>query len=146
MSSRVPKTTPTSTLCPPALNPPPFLVYRASPRHTLARCGSSFLCRCNQQIAASALLVKMPDVVRSTVQKAVVVLASKPIFGPIRYALQHSSIERDLPYHQRQTGCRNDRALQPARLHGFEHPRRLWRVTGSFDTKSNDGEGAADGD
>ncbi|KAI5897126.1 uncharacterized protein SCHCODRAFT_01171131 [Schizophyllum commune H4-8] len=39
---------------------------------------------CNQQIAASALLVKMPDVVRSTVQKAVVVLASKPIFGPIR--------------------------------------------------------------
>ncbi|KAL1745824.1 transport protein Avl9-domain-containing protein [Schizophyllum fasciatum] len=39
---------------------------------------------CNQQIAASALQVKMPDVVRSTVQKAVVVLASKPIFGPIR--------------------------------------------------------------
>ncbi|KAJ7213890.1 transport protein Avl9-domain-containing protein [Mycena pura] len=39
---------------------------------------------CNQQIAASALLVKMPDVSRSTVQKAVVVLASKPIFGPIR--------------------------------------------------------------
>ncbi|KAJ7780744.1 transport protein Avl9-domain-containing protein [Mycena maculata] len=39
---------------------------------------------CNQQIAASALLVKMPDVTRSTVQKAVVVLASKPIFGPIR--------------------------------------------------------------
>ncbi|KAJ6582813.1 transport protein Avl9-domain-containing protein [Mycena sp. CBHHK59/15] len=30
---------------------------------------------CNQQIAASALLVKMPDVTRSTVQKAVVVLA-----------------------------------------------------------------------
>ncbi|KAJ7741325.1 transport protein Avl9-domain-containing protein [Mycena metata] len=39
---------------------------------------------CNQQIAASALLVRMPDVTRSTVQKAVVVLASKPIFGPIR--------------------------------------------------------------
>ncbi|KAJ6611394.1 transport protein Avl9-domain-containing protein [Mycena sp. CBHHK59/15] len=39
---------------------------------------------CNQQIAASALLVKMPDVTRSTVQKAVVVLASKPVFGPIR--------------------------------------------------------------
>ncbi|KIY71988.1 hypothetical protein CYLTODRAFT_418366 [Cylindrobasidium torrendii FP15055 ss-10] len=39
---------------------------------------------CNQQIAAAALLVKMPDVTRSTVQKAVVVLASKPIFGPIR--------------------------------------------------------------
>ncbi|KAK1220665.1 hypothetical protein PQX77_016491 [Marasmius sp. AFHP31] len=39
---------------------------------------------CNQQIASSALLVKGPDVTRSTVQKAVVVLASKPVFGPIR--------------------------------------------------------------
>ncbi|KAG6815037.1 hypothetical protein H0H87_005684, partial [Tephrocybe sp. NHM501043] len=39
---------------------------------------------CNQQIASSALLVKPPDVTRSTVQKAVVVLASKPVFGPIR--------------------------------------------------------------
>ncbi|CAK5270526.1 unnamed protein product, partial [Mycena citricolor] len=39
---------------------------------------------CNQQIASTALLVKTPDVTRSTVQKAVVVLASKPIFGPIR--------------------------------------------------------------
>ncbi|KAJ3866537.1 transport protein Avl9-domain-containing protein [Lentinula novae-zelandiae] len=39
---------------------------------------------CNQQIAASALLVKTPDVTRSTVQKAVVVLASKPVFGPIK--------------------------------------------------------------
>ncbi|KAF7314639.1 UDENN domain-containing protein [Mycena kentingensis (nom. inval.)] len=42
---------------------------------------------CNQQIASSALLVKLPDVTRSTVQKAVVVLASKPIFGPIRNKL-----------------------------------------------------------
>ncbi|KAG6919256.1 hypothetical protein DXG01_008052 [Tephrocybe rancida] len=42
---------------------------------------------CNQQIASSALLVKMPDVTRSTVQKAVVVLASKPVFGPIRAKL-----------------------------------------------------------
>ncbi|KAL0069134.1 hypothetical protein AAF712_003820 [Marasmius tenuissimus] len=39
---------------------------------------------CNQQISSSALLVKGPDVTRSTVQKAVVVLASKPVFGPIR--------------------------------------------------------------
>ncbi|KAF9262933.1 hypothetical protein L218DRAFT_1077588 [Marasmius fiardii PR-910] len=39
---------------------------------------------CNQQIASSALLFKPPDVTRSTVQKAVVVLASKPVFGPIR--------------------------------------------------------------
>ncbi|KAF9465242.1 transport protein Avl9-domain-containing protein [Collybia nuda] len=42
---------------------------------------------CNQQISASALLVKGPDVTRSTVQKAVVVLASKPVFGPIRAKL-----------------------------------------------------------
>ena len=41
--------------------------------------------RCNQQIAASSLLVKGSDVTRSTVQKAVVVLAAKPVFGPIRY-------------------------------------------------------------
>ncbi|KAF5317501.1 hypothetical protein D9619_013175 [Psilocybe cf. subviscida] len=43
---------------------------------------------CNQQIAASALLVKGPDVTRSTVQKAVVVLAAKPVFGPIREKLR----------------------------------------------------------
>ena len=42
--------------------------------------------RCNRQIAASDLLVKTDDITRSTVQKAVVVLASKPIFGPIRLA------------------------------------------------------------
>lgn len=42
--------------------------------------------RCNRQIAASDLLVKTGDITRSTVQKAVVVLASKPIFGPIRLA------------------------------------------------------------
>ena len=41
--------------------------------------------RCNRQIAASVLLVKDADVTRSIVQKAVVVLASKPLFGPIRY-------------------------------------------------------------
>jgi len=39
---------------------------------------------CNRQISTSALLVKDPDMTRSTVQKAVVVLASKPVFGPIR--------------------------------------------------------------
>ncbi|OAX44321.1 hypothetical protein K503DRAFT_679112 [Rhizopogon vinicolor AM-OR11-026] len=39
---------------------------------------------CNRQIAASALLVKDVDVTRSIVQKAVVVLVSKPVFGPIR--------------------------------------------------------------
>lgn len=46
----------------------------------------TFVLRCNQQIAASSLLVKSPDVTRSIVQKAVVVLASKPVFGPIRLA------------------------------------------------------------
>ncbi|KAI0770101.1 transport protein Avl9-domain-containing protein [Fomes fomentarius] len=39
---------------------------------------------CNRQISTADLLVKGPDVTRSTVQKAVVVLASKPVFGPIR--------------------------------------------------------------
>ncbi|TBU44434.1 transport protein Avl9-domain-containing protein [Dichomitus squalens] len=39
---------------------------------------------CNRQISSAELLAKGPDVTRSTVQKAVVVLASKPVFGPIR--------------------------------------------------------------
>ncbi|KAH8114416.1 transport protein Avl9-domain-containing protein [Phellopilus nigrolimitatus] len=39
---------------------------------------------CNRQIKAADLLFKDEDVTRSTVQKAVVVLASKPVFGPIR--------------------------------------------------------------
>ncbi|KAI0042041.1 hypothetical protein FA95DRAFT_1610516 [Auriscalpium vulgare] len=42
---------------------------------------------CNRQIATSALLVKEPDMTRSTVQKAVVVLASQPVFGPVRERL-----------------------------------------------------------
>jgi hypothetical protein len=40
---------------------------------------------CNRQIRSAELLVKDQDVTRSTVQKAVVVLASKPVFGPIRF-------------------------------------------------------------
>jgi hypothetical protein len=39
---------------------------------------------CNRQIAASALAVRGPDVTRSTVQKAVVVLAATPVFGLVR--------------------------------------------------------------
>lgn len=35
---------------------------------------------CNRQIQAADLLVKADDVTRSTVQKAVVVLASRPVF------------------------------------------------------------------
>ncbi|KAG8948982.1 late secretory pathway protein avl9 [Tulasnella sp. 424] len=39
---------------------------------------------CNKQIAACDLIEKDADVSRSTVQKAVIVLASKPLFGLIR--------------------------------------------------------------
>ncbi|GAA6013634.1 hypothetical protein JCM10207_004797 [Rhodosporidiobolus poonsookiae] len=39
---------------------------------------------CNRQIPADELLNKGKDVTRSTVQKAIVVLANKPIFGPLR--------------------------------------------------------------
>ncbi|KAI8141594.1 transport protein Avl9-domain-containing protein [Fennellomyces sp. T-0311] len=42
---------------------------------------------CNRQIAAKDLLVKTPDVTRSIVQKAVVILARQPIFGPLRQKL-----------------------------------------------------------
>ena len=54
--------------------------------HLVPSRGSSTLfgISCNQQIPASQLLVKSKDVTRSTVQKSVVVLATKPIFGPIR--------------------------------------------------------------
>jgi hypothetical protein len=41
-------------------------------------------CRCNRQLAASELLTRGADVTRSTVQKALVVLARKPLFGAIR--------------------------------------------------------------
>ncbi|KAI5481515.1 late secretory pathway protein AVL9 family protein [Pseudohyphozyma bogoriensis] len=39
---------------------------------------------CNRQIQSDELINKGKDVTRSTVQKAIVVLASKPIFGPLR--------------------------------------------------------------
>ncbi|GAN01239.1 cytoplasm protein [Mucor ambiguus] len=42
---------------------------------------------CNRQIASKDLLVKTPDITRSIVQKAVVVLARQPIFGPLRQKL-----------------------------------------------------------
>ncbi|KAI8983831.1 AVL9/DENND6 domain-containing protein [Pilobolus umbonatus] len=42
---------------------------------------------CNRQIASKDLLVKTPDITRSIVQKAVVVLAKQPIFGPLRQKL-----------------------------------------------------------
>ncbi|ORY31584.1 transport protein Avl9-domain-containing protein [Naematelia encephala] len=39
---------------------------------------------CNRQLASAELLRRPSDVTRSTVQKAVVVIASQPVFGPIR--------------------------------------------------------------
>ncbi|KAK9475537.1 AVL9/DENND6 domain-containing protein [Dipodascopsis tothii] len=42
---------------------------------------------CNRQIRTTELLHKSADVTRSTVQKSVVVVARKPIFGPIREKL-----------------------------------------------------------
>ncbi|KAK9462724.1 transport protein Avl9-domain-containing protein [Lipomyces oligophaga] len=42
---------------------------------------------CNRQIKTTELVVKAADVTRSTVQKSVVVVARKPIFGPIREKL-----------------------------------------------------------
>lgn len=39
---------------------------------------------CNRQIAAVDLIKRGSDVTRSMVQKAVVVLASQPVFGPVR--------------------------------------------------------------
>ncbi|KAG1178027.1 hypothetical protein G6F70_000019 [Rhizopus microsporus] len=42
---------------------------------------------CNRQIASKDLIVKTPDITRSIVQKAVVVLARQPIFGPLRQKL-----------------------------------------------------------
>ncbi|KAI7867593.1 transport protein Avl9-domain-containing protein [Spinellus fusiger] len=42
---------------------------------------------CNRQIPAKDLLVTTPDITRSIVQKAVVVLARQPIFGPLRQKL-----------------------------------------------------------
>ena len=56
-----------------------FHLVPASPHPT-----TIFGISCNRQIKTSELLVKEEDMTRSTVQKAVVVLASKPLFGPIR--------------------------------------------------------------
>jgi hypothetical protein len=49
--------------------------------------GTIFGISCNRQIASDKLIVRGKDVTRSTVQKAVVVLARDPVFGPIREKL-----------------------------------------------------------
>ncbi|KLO05626.1 hypothetical protein SCHPADRAFT_1002797 [Schizopora paradoxa] len=56
-----------------------FHLVPASPHPT-----TIFGISCNRQIKSADLLVKDEEVTRSTVQKAVVVLAAKPFFGPIR--------------------------------------------------------------
>ena len=63
---------PSSHMCKYLLN---FFAWQLLPLHLL---------RCNMQIPTQELRVKDTDVTRSTVQKAVVVLAAKPIFGPIK--------------------------------------------------------------
>ncbi|GAA6005131.1 Avl9p [Rhodotorula paludigena] len=55
-----------------------LLLPSVAPRQTI------FGISCNRQIPADQLINKGKDVTRSTVQKAIVVLASKPIFGPLR--------------------------------------------------------------
>ncbi|KAF8340671.1 transport protein Avl9-domain-containing protein [Cantharellus anzutake] len=58
-------------------------VFPSQPAPPAPAC-TIFAISCNRQIATSTLLCKEADVTRSTVQKAVVVLASKPLFGMIR--------------------------------------------------------------
>lgn len=71
---------------------------------------------CNQQIPASSLLVKGPDVTRSTVQKAVVVLAAKPVFGPIRFVLIRGFLLSMIPIvSQGQITC-GDHGLVPSKV------------------------------
>ncbi|KAF8182306.1 transport protein Avl9-domain-containing protein [Pholiota molesta] len=57
----------------------PFLALPDGAHLTWSNPTTIFGISCNQQISASSLLVKGPDVTRSTVQKAVVVLAAKPV-------------------------------------------------------------------
>ncbi|TKA52108.1 hypothetical protein B0A53_04768 [Rhodotorula sp. CCFEE 5036] len=51
---------------------------------TLAQDRTIFGISCNRQIPADQLLRKGKEVTRSTVQKAIVILASKPVFGALR--------------------------------------------------------------
>ncbi|GAA5991714.1 hypothetical protein JCM10908_001104 [Rhodotorula pacifica] len=51
---------------------------------TLAPDRTIFGISCNRQIPANQLLRKGKEVTRSTVQKAIVILASKPVFGALR--------------------------------------------------------------
>jgi hypothetical protein len=118
---------------------------------------------CNQQIPASSLLVKGPDVTRSTVQKAVVVLAAKPVFGPIRFVLIRGFLLSMTPIvSQGQITC-GDHGLVPSKvcspripfIHNryqtfqgfprFEHSGRFWGFLGAFTTDATDRKWALHG-
>ncbi|KAK9380678.1 transport protein Avl9-domain-containing protein [Kockiozyma suomiensis] len=63
------------------------LIYEPEPKDADQKETTYFGISCNRQIRATELVVKSADVTRSTVQKSVVVVARKPIFGPIREKL-----------------------------------------------------------
>lgn len=73
-----------------------FHLVPASPHPT-----TIFGISCNRQIKSADLLVKDEEVTRSTVQKAVVVLAAKPFFGPIRFVKYFVLHARNLTVKQR---------------------------------------------
>ncbi|KAK7205664.1 transport protein Avl9-domain-containing protein [Myxozyma melibiosi] len=63
------------------------LIYEPTPDEPDKEKTTYFGISCNRQIRTTELVVKAADVTRSTVQKSVVVVARKPIFGPIREKL-----------------------------------------------------------
>ncbi|KAK9452334.1 transport protein Avl9-domain-containing protein [Limtongia smithiae] len=63
------------------------LLYEPQPGDVATEPTTYFGISCNRQIRADKLLYKDAEVTRSTVQKSVVVVARKPIFGPIREKL-----------------------------------------------------------
>lgn len=65
-------------------NPLPFLVFRVFILYYSHSFRLISHLSCNRQIASSELLSKGEDVTRSMVQKAVVILAAKPVFGAVR--------------------------------------------------------------
>ncbi|KAI9244452.1 transport protein Avl9-domain-containing protein [Sporodiniella umbellata] len=70
-----------------------FAYFHLPPLQDWAPAGNTTLfgISCNRQIASKDLLVKTPDITRVIVQKAIVVLAKQPIFGPLREKLAIST-------------------------------------------------------
>lgn len=85
VSDRAAKTTATSILCHRVQSPPQSLAFRALHFNRSSKLLVTLCCSCNRQIASADLLARDEDVTRSMVQKAVVVLAVKPVFGAIRW-------------------------------------------------------------